>query len=360
MAVHPLPQAPRRTLAPPTPVAIPVRPKPRRRWRIALLGLAVAAATTGGWVLLRPTDVQVAVVGRGEAVDAVYASGVVEYVRQARIAPVVTAPIRSVLVREGETVRRGQVLAQLDEGPQAATALQLEAQAAQARAAADRQQRLFSAGFAAKAALDDADAQRRAAEAAAQSARLRLRDYRLSAPFAGRILRRDAEPGDLASAVTPMFVLADPHSLRVTADVDERDMARIAVGMDAAVRADAFPDRTFPARVTQVTPQGDATGRVFSVRLSLPADTPLRPGMTVETNLIAARRPDATLAPTAALRDGAVFVVQHGKAHRRTVTTGAAGPQKTEIVRGLAPGEQVVVNPPANLRDNARVRGRAG
>ncbi len=103
-----------------------LRARRRRSWVSVLLVLvAAAAAASAIWVLLRPTPVQVATVSSGEAVDAVYASGVVEYVRQARIAPVVTAPIRAVLVEEGQTVRAGQTLAQLDDGPQEATALQL-------------------------------------------------------------------------------------------------------------------------------------------------------------------------------------------------------------------------------------------
>jgi RND family efflux transporter MFP subunit len=291
----------------------------------------------------------------GEAVDAVYASGVVEYVRQARVAPVVTAPISSTLAQEGQDVRRGQTLAQLDDGPQTGIVLQLEAQAAQARAAADRTQRLFDAGFAAKAANDDAQAQRRAAEAAAASARARLADYRIKAPFAGRVLRRDAEPGDLATAGQPLFVIADLTSARVTADVDERDVGRLSPGQDAVVRADAFPQQVFRARIREITPQGDATGRVFRVRLSLPPGSPLRPGMTVETNLVVGRRLRALLVPTAAVSRGAVWTVEEGRARRHAVRTGAVGAGQAEIVQGLTAGATVVLNPPADLKDGRRV-----
>jgi len=336
-------------------------PKPARRPRripwvrlLAILAVAVGAAA-GGWALLKPLDVKSAQVATGQAVDAVYASGVVEYVRQARVAPVVIAPIRRVLVEEGQAVAAGQPLAQLDDGPQEGTTLQLEALAAQARATAARQARLHAAGFGATAAYEDARQQAAAAEAAARSARARLADYRLKAPFAGRVLRRDAEPGDLATVGQPMFVIADMAALRITADVDERDVGRLAVGQEAVVRSDSFPGRTFLARITEITPQGDSAGRVFRARLRLAPDSILKPGMTVESNLVTARRANAVLAPSSALREGAVWVVQDGRAHRRPVRTGAQGADRTEITSGLRPGERVILSPPAKLKDGARV-----
>jgi RND family efflux transporter MFP subunit len=257
----------------------PMRRRLRLPWRRALLALIViGGAAYGGWTLTRPVEVATGTVVTGPAVDAVYASGVVEYVRQARVAPVVTAPIRRVAVEEGQAVRPGQLLAELDDGPQEGVTLQLEAQAGLARAGAARQQRLHDAGFGATAALEDARAQSAAAEAAARSARARLADFRLKAPFAGRVLRRDAEPGDLASVGKPLFMIADTSRLRITADIDERDVGRLAVGQEAAVRSDAFPGRTFEARITEITPQGDAAGRIFRARLALAADSALRPG----------------------------------------------------------------------------------
>ncbi|MBS0361543.1 MAG: efflux RND transporter periplasmic adaptor subunit [Proteobacteria bacterium] len=338
----------------PRPPASPKRRRAPTGW-IAVATLALAAAAAGGWYALKPIAVQTEKVGTGEAVDAVYASGVVEYVRQAHVASVVTAPIVRVFVEEGQDVRAGQPLAQLDDGPQQQTTLQLEAQAVQARTAARRARQLLLGGFGAQAADDDAQAQMKATEAAAASARSRLGDYRLTAPFAGRILRRDAEPGDLASVGAPLFVIANLRAVRITADVDERDVGRLAVGQDAVVRADSFPQKVFHARITDITPQGDATGRVFRVRLGLPTDSPLMPGMTVETNLVTARREKAVLAPTAALSHGAVWTVADGRAHRTPVTAGAADPQRTEVLAGLTPGQQVITNPPSALKDGARV-----
>jgi RND family efflux transporter MFP subunit len=326
---------------------------PRVRWFALGAALAVIAAV---FFLLRPPEVSVAEATRGEAVDVVYATGVVDYVRQARIAPIVTAPIQRVLVAEGQRVRRGALLAQLEDGPARGTSLQLDAQASTARLAARRVQTLFERGFASRAAWDEARGQRDAAVAAAQSAQARLADYAITAPFAGTILRRDAEPGDLATPSRPLFLVADESSLRITADLDERDIARVNEGQDALVRADAFPGQTFQARVSELTPQGDSATRVFRVRLALPAEAPLRAGMTVEANIIAARRENAILVPASAVREDVAWVVENSRIARRAITRGAAGENRVEILTGVEAGESVVANPPEGLRDGQRVR----
>jgi RND family efflux transporter MFP subunit len=332
----------------------------RRRWLVrALVALVVFAVVSGVWLATRPIPVSAATVRTGPAIESVYASGVVDFVRQARIAPVVNAPIRTVRVVEGDDVRAGQVLVELVAGPEEATALQLEAQASQARAAFNRTDRLFRLNFAAEASREDALRQYQAAAAAARAARERLRDYRIAAPFNARVLRRDAEPGDLAQVGKILFVLADPASLRITADIDERDAGRMREGLEALVRSDAFPGRQFPARVVEFTPQGDAQSRVFRARLRLDPRSALRPGMTVEVNIVLSRRNGAVLAPANSVRDGAVWIVADGRARKRAIKAGVQGGQRIEIRSGLRPGDQVVVDPPANLRDGARVTVRS-
>jgi RND family efflux transporter MFP subunit len=163
----------------------------------------------------------------------------------------------------------------------------------------------------------------------------------------------------MAQVGTPLVVVADLASLRITADIDERDAGRMHPGLDALVHADAFPGRQFPARVTEFTPQGDPTARVFRARLSLNPRSLLRPGMTVEINIILNRHDRAVLVPTNAVRNGVVWVVADHRARRRPVVSGVQDAQQIEIVSGARAGEQVIVNPPANLTDGARVSSRA-
>jgi len=352
---------------PPSATGDDASPAPARGWRALLRSprarwIALIVALLGAvlvWTLTRPPLVHVAPATRGEAVDIVYATGVVDYVRQARVAPIVTAPILRVPVEEGQHVRRGALLAQLEDGPARAAAAQLEAQASVARLAAARVAQLRAEGFASRAAWDEARGQRDAANAAARAARAQLSYYAISAPFAGAVLRRDAEPGDQATPSRVLFVIADETSLRVTADLDERDIALVAVGQPALIRADAYPDQHFDATVSEVTPQGDAATRVFRVRLSLDPHASLQAGMTVEANIIAGRREDAVLAPAQAVRDDAIWVEKNGRVERRTIVRGVSGEERVEIRSGLAEGESIVVDPPENLRDGRRVRARA-
>jgi RND family efflux transporter MFP subunit len=340
--------------------ATPTAARPRLRLpqgprAVALAAAVLLAAIVALILILRPPTVAIAETTTGTAVDSVYASGVVEYVRQATIAPVVAAPIRAVRVEEGQRVRAGQVLAELVDGPERATALQLGAQAAQARDAARRTQRLFESGYAARATRDDTRRQAEAAEAAARAARERLKDYRIVAPFAGVVIRREAEPGDLAQLGKALFVVADTSALRVTADIDERDAGRLSAGLAALVRSDAFPGQRFDATVASITPQGDATARVFRARLRLDPDTVLKPGMTVEANIILTTRENAVLAPAGAVKDNIAWVVEGGRALQRSVKAGAADAERVEIVSGLKSGERVILNPPETLRDGSRV-----
>lgn len=330
----------------------------RRRLGVWLaIGLVLAAAAAAAlWFVLRPPQVQAAAATTGPAVESVYASGVVDFVRQARITPVVSSPIRRVLAAEGADVRPGQVLAELVDDPEEAAFQQLRVQAEQARSALSRTDFLFQRGFAAPAAREMALRQYQAAAAAAEAARARLADYRIVAPFAGRVMRRDAEPGDVAAPGQPLFVIADPSTLRITADVDERDAGRLHPGLEALIRTDAFAGRTFRAWVAEITPQGDSSGRVFRARLGVEPQVVLRPGMTVEINIILARRDRAVLAPTRALAETHVWVFDGERVRRRGVTLGVRGAEQTEITSGLRAGERVVLDPPATLRDGQTVR----
>ena len=328
---------------------------------LARAGLAVAAiaAVAAIVILARPPSVETQTIGVGPAIDVVYATGVVEYVREARLTALVAAPITRVAAAEGQRVREGEVLAQLQDDAPRAAAAQAEAQAGLSRVTADRTYRLYKANYESRAAWDQARAQRDADAAAARAARARLADYAVRAPFAGIILRRDADPGNLASPSAVLFVMADDKRLRVTADLDERDVALVAQGQRALIRADAFGQRAFDARVSEITPQGDSTARTFRVRLALPNDTPLKGGMTVDANIITGARDGAVLAPKAALSDQTAWVVENGRAHKRTVVRGATGASTVEILSGLHAGEAVILNPSSGLHEGARVRARS-
>jgi len=342
--------------------------------RLLLLLALLLAGGGGAWAWFSlPPRVAIALAASGPALEAVYATGAVEPVNWARVGPATRARITAVLVEEGSRVTQGQTLARLDERQSRLLAEEAEARA---RFAADdlaRTRTLVARDIAARATLERAERDARAARAAADALVQRLDDYLVRAPADGVVLRRDAEVGEVVDTPASLFWIGEPRPLRVTAEVDEEDIARITVGQRVLLRADAFPGRVMTAAVAQITPKGDTTRKAYRVRLNLPDDTPLHIGMTVEANIVLRETADAVLVPPNAVvlpdrprgtpaaspgttRSALVWVVEKEMVQRREVELGVQGPRATEILRGLAAGEVVVVAPPATLRDGQPIR----
>jgi RND family efflux transporter MFP subunit len=325
--------------------------------RRVLLLLLLPLAGGGGWLWWSmPPAVAIAMATTGPAVRAVYATGSVEPLHWAKVGPSLRARITEVLVEEGERVREGQPLARLDDREAAHRVEEAEARARFAEEELARIRALVARDIAARASLERAEAEARAVRAAAEAARRRLDDYVVRAPSDGVVLRRDAEVGEVVDTPAALFWVGEPRPLRVTAEVDEEDIAEVREGQEALLRADAFPGRVLRATVVQITPKGDSTRKAYRVRLALPEDTPLLIGMTVEANIVLRRTDEAVLVPPAAVRDGRVFVVRRETVEQRAVEVGVQGPRAVEILRGLARGEAVVLDPPGSLADGQAVR----
>jgi RND family efflux transporter MFP subunit len=331
---------------------------------VAFLAVAALLAALGwrGWTLL-PGEASVVVSSRGSAVEAVYATGVVEPVAWARVGPLATGRIASILARDGDEVRAGEVLARLDDREALARLAELEARAAYWREELGRQAQLADRGFASRDARERAQSEFLQVVAAIAAQRQRIGDLALVAPMDGSVLRQDGEVGETVDARTVLFWIGRPQPLRATADVDEEDIPRIAAGQDAWLRSDAFPGQALTGRVAEVTPKGDPVGKTFRVRVALPDDTPLRVGMTVEVNVVVREATAALLVPASALRGTRearhAFVLEAGRARRRALRTGIEGRAFAEVLEGVAEGEAVLADPPPGLADGARLRARA-
>jgi RND family efflux transporter MFP subunit len=318
----------------------------------------LAAAGAGGWWFLqRPPGVAAtAVAVTGPAVQAVYATGTVEPVIWARIGPAVKGRIITMAAEEGQRVAPGAVLARLDPTVVEAQLREAEARAGFLREEAARLRTLAAREIIARAALDRAESEARAAEAVVETFRRRLDDTILRAPMGGVVLRRDGEIGEVVDTTTTLFIVGEPRPLRVTAEVDEEDIPRVAQGQRVLIRADAFDGTVLHGTVAEITPAGDPRRKVYRVRVALAEDTALRIGMTVEANIVVRETDTAVLVPDAAVANGAVWVLEGEHVRRVPVVTGVRGTGRVEIREGLSSGERVVLNPPAALVDGGRVR----
>ncbi|OCC25477.1 efflux transporter periplasmic adaptor subunit [Croceicoccus estronivorus] len=329
----------------------------RRRlpWVIAA-GLIVFALAA--WLVLGAgaTAVETAEVEQGPAVELVYATGYVEARRPVSVSARLTAPVRQVLAEEGARVNKGQALILLDDAEQRGLLAQSEAQARGATLAEQRAVSLFRQGWVTRAARDEAVAAGQAARASAAALRARLDQTTVRAGISGVVLKRDVEPGDLATPGKELMQLGDPGSARVTATVDERDIPRVQVGQNVLMSTDAMPGKVIRGQVTEITPGGDPTQRAFRVRIGLDDASALPFGLTLEVNIVTGRHDKALLVPVGAVDSGQVWLVKDGRAVARKVGIGIEGAEKVEILSGLAVGDRVVVNPPDGLEDGDRVR----
>lgn len=327
---------------------------------LSLAVLLPAAAAIAWWYW--PIRVQTAMPTRGPAIDAVYATGTVEPTVQMPVAPRTGGRLQAIAADEGQRVRRGQVLARVESKDLDQTVEEMRAREQLAQAQFDRNRMLLQQRFISPAEFDRARSELQAAQAATRRAQA-LNEYnQLVAPADGVVLRRDGEAGQFIPSGQAVFTLACCAPLRVTAEVDEEDIARVSVGQAVSMRSDALPNRLFTGTVSDITPKGDPISRSYRVRIRL-ADAPavdagpMRSGMTVDANLIVSRREDALLVPSNAVQAGHVWLLADGRLRRRAVTHGAAGAGHTEIQSGLSELDVVVLSPPENLREGRRARG---
>lgn len=333
-------------------------PETNRRisWKLAAAILIAAAAAATVWWLLRGPAITVARVTRGAAAEIVYATGSVEPETWSRSTPLVRGRIIERCRCEGKAVKRGDLLARLDDKEALATLNDLHALEEFQHREFDRQSQLLSRGVATSQAFQKAesDLARIKAQIAAQSQRLEY--YKLVSPMDGTVLKEDGEVGDMVEPGTILYRIGLEKPLWVVADVNEEDIPRVKVGQNALLRTDAFAGQVLPGAVKQITPAGDPVSKTFRVRIGLPDDTPLRVGMSVEANIISREKPDAVLVPANAVVHNSLFAIEDGRARLRKVEIGIRGTGFVEILHGASEGETVASPATANIKNGSRVR----
>ena len=278
----------------------------------SVLLLLFGAAAGVAWRYWGPVTVEVARPVRGPAVEAVYGPGTVEPVVMLPIGPKVIGRLTRLAADEGDKVRQGQLLAELDNRELAASVTEWEARVRYQEAQFRRANELFRTRTGSAMALDQARNELETAIAALERARRQLAEMTLIAPADGIIIKRDGEIGQLMQPGNTIFWMQCCEALRVTAEIDEEDIHQVKPGQKVLIRADAFPNRVFEGAVSEITPKGDPVARSFRVRIRLPDDSPLMIGMTADCNIILSERQNALLIPATAVVDGKVWLVQDG------------------------------------------------
>jgi HlyD family secretion protein len=362
----------------------------RRGLRRALILLLVLAAGAALWAWLgrpKPVPVLTDTVGRGtvEASVANTRAGTVEACQRTKLSTIAGGRIELLTVKEGDKVRKGQLLMRLWNDDQRAELAYARAQLATARrrvaeactlaelAQRDlkRQEQLFQQGFISEGALDTLRAQTDArlaicatanSDIAQAQARLDLvgtasQRTVLVAPFDGTVAKIVGEVGEYSTpsppgvAMPPAIDLIDESCLYVKAPMDEVDAPKVSVGQPVRITLDALPGRGFAGKVRRIAPYVTAVEKqARTVEIEVDFDDPqsagrLLVGYSADVEVILDLRQDVLRVPSAALlQGGRVLLLQDGRLVERPVKTGIANWEHTEITQGLQGGERIVTS----------------
>jgi RND family efflux transporter MFP subunit len=302
------------------------------------------------------------------------------------VVPRTAGRLVSVNVKLGDRVSRGQLLAKIEDQEiseqvkQAeashqvanATIRQREADLKFAQVNLDRSKSLFARQLLPQQSLDDAEARYSAAvaqldlaraqfaqaEARLEELRINLGNTSITSPVNGFVGRRNVDPGAWASNQTPVVSVVDISSVRLVANVVEKDLRLVNVGDPARVEVDAFPGETFSGRIARVAPVLDPTTRTAEIEIEVPnGDYRLKPGMYARMGVTIENRTATTLVPKSAVVDydskrGVFTMTADNKAKFQPIETGLEDATRVEVRAGITTADTLVTGGASSLREN--------
>lgn len=355
-------------------------------------------------MLLPAVEVEAATVGEvypSQALTLLNASGYVVAQRKAAVASKVTGRLISITVEEGDRVRRGDIIAELENEDSAAALKQAAANLEVARADVEqaqaeqhdakinleRQKELVAKDYVSRLEYDAAEARHKKALAAVASAGAAVRAYGaayrgaevalgytfIRAPFDAVVLTKDADIGDIvtpigaaASAKAAVVTIADMNSLLVEADVSESNIKQVKTGEPCEIQLDAFPDLRFRGEVHMVVPTADRTKASVMIKVKfLDKDKRILPEMSAKVAFLERSLNPAELRPRTAVnadsvitRNGQkyVFLILDNVSVKRPVTTGERFGEMIEILDGVKAGDRIILEPTDRIRDKTRLK----
>jgi RND family efflux transporter MFP subunit len=376
------------------------RAAPVRRRKPGILlpvlgGVTVIAIAAGAWFFWPDNRVPVQVVtaaagggsaGGGAGLDA---SGYVVARRKATLSAKILGKLTEVNFEEGQKVKAGDIVAQLDDANYVAALHQAQAQARQAKAAFDnaipiytRYQALKGQGAISTDALeneravyDNARTAYDVADAAVALAQSNLKDTMVRAPFAGVVTVKVAQVGEVVAPSaagggdtrTGIVTIVDMDSLEVQVDVSENYIDRVVVGGGATIHLDAYPEWDIPGSVIAIIPTADQSKGTVEVRVAIKAkDARILPQMASRVTFLTA--PEANVPAAARVsvplnavevngRTGSVFLIGEGDTvEKREVALGLKSQQSVVILSGVSAGDRLAAGDLGKLHDGDKVK----
>ncbi len=198
-------------------------------------------------------------------------------------------------------------------------------------------------------------------EAILAQERVRLQHTQIIAPFNGEISRRYVDVGALVSPSTPLVNLVHTETLKVVANVLEKDISLLKLGMKVKIKTESFPDKVFEGKISRISSSLELATRTLQTEIYIPnLNRMLKPGMFVRIEIVLVEKPQTLVIPkNAVIEEGGskfIFVIQGNEAFRRSIVTGYEQDPFIEILEGVSEGDPVVVRGQESLRDRATVR----
>jgi RND family efflux transporter MFP subunit len=355
--------------------------------------------------ILRPaTEVEVANVIQvypSQAFTMLNASGYVVAQRKAAVASKVTGQLVSLYVEEGSRVKKGEVIARLENSDvtaardQAKADLnaarynleQVKAELHDATLSFNRNKDLVGHGYIAQAEYDASEARYKKANAAVEAAEAAIKanaaalkganvaiEYTLiRAPFDAVVLTKNADIGDIvtpigaaANAKAAVVTVADMSSLQVEVDVSESNIHRVKVGQPCEIQLDALPDSRFRGVVHMIVPTADRTKATVLVKIRfIDKDNRILPEMSAKASFLSREvksgeeKPRTALNPAAVItRDGKqfVFLIKGNRVVKTPITAGAKLGDMIEVLSGAKEGDRAVLKPLDKMRDGLSIK----
>ncbi|HXF48898.1 MAG TPA: efflux RND transporter periplasmic adaptor subunit [Verrucomicrobiae bacterium] len=369
---------------------------PRKWWKWALAASVVPLLLLGYFLLMRSVSPGLTVqigsattITGSQAQALLTASGYVVAQRRAAVASKATGRLAYLGVVEGDRVRAGQVLARLENEDFAAevdraraTLMQARAESTEATRFYERQKKLLASGGISQLEFEGAEARHQralagmaSARAAVKSAEVALENTLIRAPFAGTVLTKSAEVGEMVAPLASVgssrgavVTLADMNSLEVEADVAEANIDRVRVGLPCEITLDAYPDTRYPGKVVKIVPTADRSRATVLVKVAFVSrDRRVLPEMSAKVNFLpqdtklsGENEAPVVAVPNSAvtLRNGVkmVFLVEGATVRSTPVVTGRVLGDLTEIKEGVTSGDRVVLSPPGSLTTGMKIK----